>query len=168
MNFINNSLEEHCRIYSDKLRLNQILVNLIDNAVKFTKRDDSISIMIKDGDDFELNLNEIGLDKTNRVLKDSRTKSDDLIQGEETNIEREGKKIEKEEQMVYVGISDTGKGISPKILPKLFEKFTTDSDFGTGLGLFITKKLVEAHGGRIWAFNNNDGIGSTFVFSLPR
>jgi signal transduction histidine kinase len=70
--------------------------------------------------------------------------------------------------MVYIGISDTGKGISPKILPKLFEKFTTDSEFGPGLGLYITKKLVEAHGGRIWAFNNNDGIGSTFVFSLRR
>ena len=135
--------------------------------MKFTKRDDSISIMIKDGDDFELNLNKTGLDKINRVLKDSRTKSEDLIQREETNIEREGKKIEKEEQMVYVGISDTGRGISPKILPKLFEKFTTDSEFGTGLGLFITKKLVEAHGGQIWGFNNNDGIGSTFVFSLP-
>jgi signal transduction histidine kinase len=76
--------------------------------------------------------------------------------------------MEKEEEMIYVGISDTGKGISSKILPKLFEKFTTDSDFGTGLGLYITKRLVEAHGGRIWAFNNNDGIGSTFVFSLPR
>ena len=120
--------------------------------MKFTKRDDSISIMIKDSDDFELNLNETGLDKTNRVSKDSRTKSDDLIQREETNSEREGKKIEKEEQMVYVGISDTGKGISPKILPKLFEKFTTDSDFGTGLGLFITQKLVEAHGGKNLGF----------------
>ena len=110
---MNNSLGEHCWVYSDRLRLNQILVNLIDNAMKFTKRDDSITIMIKDSDDFELNLNETGLDKTNRVLKDSRTKSDDLIQ-KERNSEREGKKIEKEEEMVYVGISDTGKGISSK------------------------------------------------------
>ena len=48
--------------------------------------------------------------------------------------------------MVYVGISDTGKGISSNMMTKLFQKFTTDSDFGTGLGLFITRKLVEAHG----------------------
>jgi signal transduction histidine kinase len=50
----------------------------------------------------------------------------------------------------------------------MFEKFITGSDKGTGLGLYITKKLVEAHGGRIWAFNNNDGIGSTIVFTLPK
>ena len=81
---------------------------------------------------------------------------------EEKISEGERKKMEKEEEMIYVGISDTGKGISSKILPKLFEKFTTDSDFGTGLGLYITKRLVEAHGGRIWAFNNNDGIGFYF------
>ena len=59
-------------------------------------------------------------------------------------------------------------GISSKIMPKLFEKFITSSDTGTGLGLYITQNLVEAHGGKIWAFNNNDGIGSTFIFSLPK
>jgi signal transduction histidine kinase len=117
--------------------------------------------MIKDSDDFEFNLNETGVDETKFLTKRSRSKSGDNWIGEQRNSERD-------EEMVYVGISDTGKGISSKIMPKLFEKFTTDSEFGTGLGLFITKKLVEAHGGRIWAFNNNDGIGSTFVFSLPR
>jgi signal transduction histidine kinase len=66
-----------------------------------------------------------------------------------------------------IGISDTGQGISLIILPRLFGKFVTDSDYWTGLGLYITKKLVEAHGRRIWAYNNNDGFGSTFVFSLP-
>ncbi len=113
-------------------------------------------------------MNQTKLDETNHITEEnSRNISDDLIQ-EEKISEGERKKMEKEEEMIYVGISDTGKGISSKILPKLFEKFTTDSDFGTGLGLYITKRLVEAHGGRIWAFNNNDGIGSTFVFSLPR
>ena len=167
MNFINNSLEEQYWIYSDKLRLNQILVNLIDNAIKFSKKDDVINIMIRDSDNFDLTLNQTEIDKTNHISENSRNMSDDLIL-EKRNSEGERKKVEKEEEMIYVGISDTGKGISSKILPKLFEKFTTDSDFGTGLGLFITKRLVEAHGGRIWAFNNNDGIGSTFVFSLPR
>lgn len=71
-------------------------------------------------------------------------------------------------EQILVGISDTGKGISPDIMPKIFEKFITGSTTGTGLGLYITRNLVEAHGGRIWAFNNADGIGSTFVFTLPK
>ena len=61
-----------------------------------------------------------------------------------------------------------GKGISHKVMPKLFEKFITSSDTGTGLGLYITRNLVEAHGGKIWAYNNKDDVGSTFVFSLPK
>jgi signal transduction histidine kinase len=69
-----------------------------------------------------------------------------------------------------VSIKDTGTGIDPEILPRLFEKFATKSYQGTGLGLYICKSIVEAHGGKIWAGNNSDGIGregATFTFSLP-
>jgi signal transduction histidine kinase len=68
---------------------------------------------------------------------------------------------------VTVGIRDSGKGISDEIMPRLFTKFATNSETGTGLGLFIAKSIVEAHGGRIWARNNEDGRGATFSFSLP-
>jgi signal transduction histidine kinase len=68
---------------------------------------------------------------------------------------------------VIVTITDTGTGISPEIFPKLFSKFVTSSNHGTGLGLFISKGIIEAHGGRIWAENNSSGIGTTFSFSLP-
>jgi signal transduction histidine kinase len=79
--------------------------------------------------------------------------------------EIEGKK-EKANQVI-VSVTDRGKGISQKVMPNLFERFATDSEYGTGLGLFITRKLVEAHGGKIWAFNNKDDKGATFKFSLP-
>jgi signal transduction histidine kinase len=69
---------------------------------------------------------------------------------------------------VTVSIKDTGQGIDPEIFPRLFTKFATKSYHGTGLGLFISKSIVEAHGGRIWAENNKDGKkGSTFAFNIP-
>jgi len=52
-------------------------------------------------------------------------------------------------------------------MPKLFSKFVTSSNQGTGLGLFISRGIIEAHGGRIWAENNSDGVGARFSFSLP-
>jgi signal transduction histidine kinase len=71
-----------------------------------------------------------------------------------------------------VSIRDTGTGIDPEILPRLFEKFATKSYQGTGLGLFISKGIIQAHGGKIWAENNRDNKdgkrgGATFRFSLP-
>ena len=68
---------------------------------------------------------------------------------------------------VVITIRDTGSGISPEIYPKLFTKFATKSEKGTGLGLFISKSIIEAHGGRIWAQNNTDDKGATFTFTLP-
>jgi signal transduction histidine kinase len=73
----------------------------------------------------------------------------------------------KNNDKIVISISDEGKGISQAMLPHLFERFATDSESGTGLGLYITKKLVEAHGGTIWGFNNDNGKGSTFEFTLP-
>jgi two-component system, OmpR family, sensor histidine kinase VicK len=73
-----------------------------------------------------------------------------------------------DQKVVVVTIKDTGIGIDPEILPRLFTKFATKSNTGTGLGLFISKSIIEAHGGKIWAENNKDGKGgSTFAFSLP-
>ncbi|HYT45581.1 MAG TPA: hybrid sensor histidine kinase/response regulator [Methylomirabilota bacterium] len=68
---------------------------------------------------------------------------------------------------VVISVKDTGAGIDPGILPRLFTKFATKSFAGTGLGLYISKSIVEAHGGKIGAENNSDGRGATFAFSLP-
>jgi two-component system, OmpR family, sensor histidine kinase VicK len=69
---------------------------------------------------------------------------------------------------IVVSISDTGLGIVSDILPRLFTKFATKSTTGTGLGLFISKSIIEAHGGKIWGKNNYpEGKGATFTFSLP-
>ena len=64
-------------------------------------------------------------------------------------------------------ISDEGAGIDSEIMSRLFSKFATKSDKGTGLGLYISKSIVEAHGGKIWAKNNEEERGATFGFSLP-
>jgi signal transduction histidine kinase len=71
------------------------------------------------------------------------------------------------DQQIIVSVTDNGQGIDPEIFPRLFTKFTSKSVVGTGLGLFVSKKIIEAHGGRIWAKNNSDGKGSTFSFTLP-
>ncbi len=78
------------------------------------------------------------------------------------------KKIDYENKQVKIIVKDTGTGIDKEILPRLFEKFATKSEAGTGLGLYISKKIVEAHGGKIWAENNSsDDRGATFYFTLP-
>jgi signal transduction histidine kinase len=68
---------------------------------------------------------------------------------------------------VLVSIMDNGEGIDKEILPRLFNKFVSKSFQGTGLGLYISKSIVEAHGGQLWAENNREGKGATFRFFLP-
>ncbi|MFL6339794.1 MAG: sensor histidine kinase [Nitrososphaeraceae archaeon] len=68
---------------------------------------------------------------------------------------------------ITITVKDTCSGINPDIILRLFSKFVTASEKGTGLGLYISKKIVEAHGGKIWAENNKDGRGATFAFTIP-
>lgn len=117
--------KESITVNADKDRIYQVLSNLLNNAVKFTKN---------------------GTVTINTSLNNSTD-----------NLNKE----------VIVTIKDTGAGISPDVMPKLFSKFVTSSNQGTGLGLFISKGIVEAHGGKIWAENNSNGIGAKFSFSLP-
>jgi signal transduction histidine kinase len=109
-------------VLADKHRINQVISNLLNNAIKFTK------------------------------------------QGHITISTEKEKKYGKE---VIVKVKDSGSGIDPNIMSRLFTKFATKSYAGTGLGLFICKGIVEAHGGKMWAENNRDGRGATFSFSLP-
>ena len=110
-------------ILGDMQRIRQVVHNLLDNALKFTKHG-SITIS----------------------LSERKTRN-----ANEWNIT----------------IKDDGEGIDSEIMPRLFTKFATKSEHGIGLGLYISKSIIEAHGGRIWAENNADGKGATFSFSLP-
>jgi signal transduction histidine kinase len=83
------------------------------------------------------------------------------------SVTTEKKNNKERNQEVIIAVKDTGEGIHHEIIPRLFTKFATRSSSGTGLGLYISKSIVEAHGGRIWADNNTDGKGATFSFTLP-
>ncbi|MGB6627332.1 MAG: HAMP domain-containing sensor histidine kinase, partial [Nitrososphaeraceae archaeon] len=113
---------------ADKSRITQVISNILDNAIKFSKA----------------NLNK---EEGVGIINISAEKADG--------------------SQAIVSIKDTGIGVDPEIMPRLFEKFASKSFQGTGLGLYICKSIIEAHGGKIWAHNNTDGKGATFSFSLP-
>jgi two-component system, OmpR family, sensor histidine kinase VicK len=113
-------------IMADKGRITQVISNMLDNAVKFT-RTGCIYVNLK------------------------------------IEIEEGGGG----QQFVTINVKDEGQGIDPELLPRVFTKFVSMSELGTGLGLFIAKAIIEEHGGKIWAKNNSDGPGATLGFSLP-
>jgi signal transduction histidine kinase len=80
---------------------------------------------------------------------------------------RNNKDNDDAKEVIVISVKDTGSGIHPEIMPKLFSKFASKSFSGTGLGLYISKGIIEAHGGKMWAENNPDGKGASFSFSLP-
>jgi two-component system sensor histidine kinase VicK len=112
--------------------------------------------------------------RISQVLSNLISNAIKFIQGDEREIiveqkeEQEGKVSSKKNTNIIISVKDTGIGIAPEIFPKLFTKFASKSEIGgTGLGLYISKGIIEAHGGRMWAENNPCGIGATFTFILP-
>jgi len=118
-------------VYGDEARLQQVIDNLLSNAINFTQNG-TITITA-----YRAQVD------TNREIDDSDRES------------------------TVVEIKDTGTGINSEMLPRLFDKFATRSMSGTGLGLYISKSIVDSHDGKIWAYNNKDGKGATFTFTLP-
>jgi signal transduction histidine kinase/ActR/RegA family two-component response regulator len=116
-----SSNDDNIIVKADSEMLNQVVSNLLGNAIKFTQSG-------------EISVN---------IAKDDTG------------------------QQIIVSVTDTGEGIDPEIMPRLFTKFATKSIAGTGLGLYISKKIIEAHGGKMWAANNPDGTGATFSFTIP-
>ena len=116
---IHCNVDEKILVYADRVRITQVIWNLLNNAIKFTEQG---YIFVS---------------------------------------------AYKYKENIVVSVKDSGLGIDPEVLPRLFTKFATKSDSGTGLGLFISRSIVEAHGGKIWAENNINEKGSIFSFTLP-
>jgi signal transduction histidine kinase len=112
---------QHVIIKADKIRIAQVLMNLLENSIN-SSQEGIISV-------------------TTTIDPDANS--------------------------ITVSVKDAGSGINLDIIPRLFSKFATASEKGTGLGLYISKKIIEAHGGKIWAENNKDGKGATFAFAIP-
>jgi signal transduction histidine kinase len=151
----------------EKFNLNQLILNAVAdsrNQITRENKDNNIKIELVFQGEADIYV-EADKNRINQVLSN--------VLGNAIKFTKEGTltiRIEKKEEggrEVLVAIKDSGTGIDPEVLPKLFTKFTSSSRGGTGLGLFISRSIIEAHGGRIWAENNKDGKGATFSFSLP-
>jgi signal transduction histidine kinase len=148
-------------VEADKLRIYQVISNLLTNAVKFTKKGFDSSGNGQNNGSIDSHIS-----GTIAVFT-AITKSNNTYEKTSDNNDSSSIIISSHDEEVVISIKDRGTGIDPDIQDKLFSKFATKSDTGSGLGLYISKGIVEAHGGRIWAENNSDGNGATFSFSLP-
>ena len=147
VHFFSDNLEERpdedIIVEADKGRIIQVISNLLSNAIRFAKEGD-VNISLK---------------RTGEIMG-----SDD---GKYNNANNDNNDNNNKGEVI-VSVKDTGIGIDPEVFPKLFSKFAITSDAGgIGLGLFISKNIIEAHGGRIWADNDANGKGAIFSFSLP-
>jgi signal transduction histidine kinase len=141
--------------------INEIVINTLTEYGNQTRGKNNVKITFASKGDFIVQGDR---GRLGQVLSNFISNAIKFTQ--EGNIDISLERLQDDKDVV-LSVKDTGSGIEPDIMPRLFTKFATKSHTGTGLGLYISKSIIEAHGGRIWAENNSNGTGATFSFSLP-
>ena len=150
------------RFKNERLNLTEVIMNVLSEYESQVKKTQNVTITSTAKEDF---IVEGDKGRLAQVLSNLLNNAIKFTQ--EGTIVILAKNINNDNATI-VSVKDTGIGISTEIFPRLFEKFVTSKSFeGTGLGLYISKRIIEAHGGSIWAENNSDGKGATFSFTLP-
>jgi signal transduction histidine kinase len=169
-----NSLE----LQKEQLDLNKVLLNTVEKYKKqITKANIDIKLFFEPPEEVVLveadraRITQVISNLLSNAIKFTRREGGTVtVEVQKKDYDTYGE-IKKDNNtcstVVIVNVKDTGSGIDPDIMPRLFQKFASKSFQGTGLGLFISKSIVEAHGGKIWGGNNFDGKGATFYFTLP-
>ncbi|WP_415280725.1 ATP-binding protein [Candidatus Nitrososphaera sp. FF02] len=165
---LTNNILDVTRIESQNLKLNIEQLNMKDVVTEIAKEyGDILRSRNNDAEKIKITCNAddaiVMADKSRitQVLSNLLSNAIEFTREGEIDVTCEWK-----DNQAYVKVRDNGSGIDEEILPRLFTKFATKSDKGTGLGLFVSKSIIEAHGGKIWAENNKE-IGATFAFALP-
>ena len=166
---LTNDILEVSRIESQTLRLNKEKVNINE---KIREIIDDVRNQVQNPNDLQINFLEakhpvhLEADKTRlyQVIANLLTNAIKFTNEGTITVSAD---VDDNNNELIVTVRDSGEGIHSDIIPRLFTKFATKSNTGTGLGLYISKNIIEAHGGRIWAENNQDGKGANFTFTLP-
>jgi two-component system, OmpR family, sensor histidine kinase VicK len=152
----------------EDFNLNDVVINAINDLTlsKDFLRKKSVSLSYNPDRDFLVNADK---GRISQVISNLLNNGIEFTEEGTILVSIEKNKISNNNnnETIIVSVKDSGQGIDQSILPRLFTKFASKSHKGTGLGLFISKGIIEAHGGKIWCENNSDGRGANFSFSLP-
>jgi signal transduction histidine kinase len=153
------------KLHKEQFNVNDLISNVVQDYRNQIEKDDILTLSYKSKKDINY-LVEADRYRITQVISNLLNNAIKFTEEGTISVTLEKRK-EENRQEVLVSIKDSGTGIHSDILPRLFSKFATKAEKGTGLGLFISRSIVEAHGGRIWGENNTDGKGARFSFTLP-
>jgi signal transduction histidine kinase len=156
----------------EKFNLSDLIANIVEDQRSRVEKENSMVKLLYDNkyNSEDSHIVEADKDRITQVISNVLNNAIKFVSNQKEGGGTVSVTLEKNHnnrEEVIVNIRDNGEGIHQEILPRLFTKFATKSFTGTGLGLYISKSIVEAHGGRMWAQNNSDGQGATFTFTLP-